>query len=270
MKNILSKQSFKLICCLVIAAFASVAAMPALAGYNGTSEPPHAAVSDGKWHKTEVVTNWGPSTTIQNVTYNDLPLSEVAQNLKEVFKDQFDVLLPPGGLGGSLDYQRCTVKLELKNVTAAEIFNAMNLIFETGNTPFRWDLMMNGNRPTALLRTLADKTDMAIDPTTGLPLAHRPPEKPMVFFVGDLTDNSVEGSMTLDQVLKTVQELCASSNVPVLVSGHQEAELLVARGTDSDLKFVEETLAALRQKVKLDGERKAEAKRSKTNATSKP
>ena len=46
--------------------------------------------------------------------------------------------------------------MRLKNVTASEVFNAMNIVFETENTPLRWELRMNGNRPAAVLYVLPD------------------------------------------------------------------------------------------------------------------
>ena len=47
---------------------------------------------------------------------------------------------------------------------ASEIFNAMNLVFETTNAHLRWELMMNGHRPTALLRILPDYKQAAPHP----------------------------------------------------------------------------------------------------------
>lgn len=272
MKNIFCKQT--IIWLLAIVSLASFG-MPARAGDNGPLKTPQASPPDVKSHKTSEVTNWGPANEVSEVNYNQLPVGEVAKNMKQMFKNEFDILLPPGGQGGNLDYNNCFIDLNLKNVTAAEIFNAINLVFQAGNTPFRWELITNGHRPTALLRPLAENPDTpAIDPTTGLPMSSpvRPPEKPMVFFVGDLLGDPRDGFMTMDDVLGTVTDLCRSSNVPASVSGHQGAELIVARGTENDLKFVQDTLTALRQKVKLDTERRAEAKaeKAKTNATSKP
>ena len=36
--------------------------------------------------------------------------------------------------------------LQLRNVTASEVFNAMNLLFENNHTPLRWELKLNGRR----------------------------------------------------------------------------------------------------------------------------
>lgn len=271
MKNILPKKSIKLVC-LVALAMVAFLGMAARAGDNGPLKNPQASPSDAAPHKNVDVTNWGPPKTIQKLDYTGLPLSEVANQLKEMFKDEFDILLPPQGQGANLDYLNYTIDLHLKDVTAAEIFNAMNLMFDAGHTPVRWDLITNGNRPTALLRPLTDGMP-EIDPSTGLPTSLlRPPEKPMVFFVGDLLGERANGFMTMGDVLSTVTDLCRSASVTASISGHEQAELLVARGTDSDLKFVQDTLTALRQKVRLDTVHRAEAKaeKEKTSATSKP
>jgi hypothetical protein len=63
----------------------------------------------------------------------ELPLNEIAKKIVLQFKNQFDLILP-----SDFDPATIMVKLELKNVNAIEIFNAMNMYFDTGNIPAHW------------------------------------------------------------------------------------------------------------------------------------
>ncbi|HWC61035.1 MAG TPA: hypothetical protein VHC44_15175, partial [Verrucomicrobiae bacterium] len=107
------------------------------------------APADSEWKDA----NWkDPDITLTNVAFDGLPLSEVANFLKDHFKEQFDVLLPDsaGGIayinnqtvpiGWQHDWRSEPVNLQMKNVTASEIFAAMNLLFENNRTPLRWEL----------------------------------------------------------------------------------------------------------------------------------
>src|SRR5258706_1968478 len=139
--------------------------------------------------------NWkDPDKVLADFSYDGVPLEEVAKHLRDQFKDAFDVLIPndwrhPNNPGISIDPRTAPIKMQLKNVTASEAFNAMNLVFETENQPLRWELKMNGNRPTAVLRVLIDLMAAYGD---------RPPER-MIYFVGDLISNEKTGGMTMEQ-----------------------------------------------------------------------
>ena len=141
----------------------------------------------------------GPGHRFDECFLYEMPLSEVARHLRERFKDSFDVL---ANGNGDIDPSAVMIRLQLKNVTASEVFNAMNLVFENDRTPLRWELKLNGKRPTALLRVLAEpgrkNPPPAIDPTTGLPL---PPQetKRGVYFVGNLLGDEKYGGMTMEQ-----------------------------------------------------------------------
>jgi hypothetical protein len=201
--------------------------------------------------------NWkDPDIVLTNVYY-ELPLSEVVRHLRERFKDSFDVL---ANGNGDIDPSAVMIRLQLKNVTASEVFNAMNLVFENDRTPLRWELKLNGKRPTALLRVLASPKyppPAIIDPTTGLPVPPPVPEpKRMVYFVGDLTGDAKSGGMTMEQIVKTVEEIWDMTyHEPGGVQFHKDAQLLIVSGTDDQIMFVQRTLAALRIKVQLDRER---------------
>src|SRR6185437_14197723 len=136
-----------------------------------------------------------PNITLTNVTFDNLPISEVAHMLREQFKEQFDILLPSTTsdtvsvngqsvtMGWQKDWQSEPIMLRLKNVTASEIFSAMNLVFENNRTPLRWELKVNGHRQIALLRVLAD-------PVPQFPFAAGtggvPEKQRRVYFVGNL------------------------------------------------------------------------------------
>jgi hypothetical protein len=200
--------------------------------------------------------NWkDPDIVLTNVFYDGLPLSEVPRVLRERFKDSFDVLMP---VNVDINWQSIMIRLQLKNVTASEVFNAMNLVFENDQTPLRWELKMNGKRPTALLRVLPEPgpknpPPTIIDPATGLPVSE---PKRMVYFVGDLTGDAKYGGMTMEQIVKTVEEIWDMTyHEPGVVQFHKDAQLLIINGTPDQIAFVQQTLGALRVKVQLDRER---------------
>jgi hypothetical protein len=74
-----------------------------------------------------------PDKVASQVVYENLPLTEVVANLKELFNNEFDVLLPFGSQ--DTRWSEVSIVLRLKNVKASEIFNAMNLVFESAKTP---------------------------------------------------------------------------------------------------------------------------------------
>jgi hypothetical protein len=219
--------------------------------------------------------NWkDPDIVLTNVFYDGLPLSEVARRLPGRFKDSFDVL---ANGNGDIDPSAVMIRLQLKNVTASEVFNAMNLVFENDRTPLRWELKMNGKRPTALLRVLAEpgrkNSPPAIDPTTGLPL---PPQetKRGVYFVGNLLGDEKYGGMTMEQVVQTLSEVQQMSfGSESGLQFHKQAQLVIVTGTDAEIEFIGNTLTALKQKKELDAlkamSKSAESK-SKSEATRTP
>ena len=178
--------------------------------------------------------------------------------LRKQFDSGFDVLFPFGQQQG-WDWTSTPITLRLKGVTASEIFHAMNLMFASARTPLHWELLMNGNRPTALLRVLAEPKS-SIDPATGLSVLSLPAplEKPMVFFVGDLIGDEKSGKMTMDQLVQTVGEVCKMGIGGDHILSHRQAQLLIVRGSGDDITFVQNTLSALREKVRLAEEQTGE------------
>jgi hypothetical protein len=115
---------------------------------------------DSNGTATWIDPNWkDPNWALESVNFANLPLSEVARHLREQFKDNFDIIFPNTTVVAAgttmVDPTQIFVELELKNVKASEIFSAMNLQFELSKSPLRWELTLNGSRPTALLRNLS-------------------------------------------------------------------------------------------------------------------
>lgn len=188
-----------------------------------------------------------PNIMLTNVVYDSLPLSEVVLNLRDQFKEQFDVLLPVNLPGTDpMDPGSIQIRLRLKNVTASEVFNAMNLVFENDRTPVRWELKMNGKRPIALLRLLTEPSAPYV------PQPPPPPTKRMVYFVGDLIGDEKAGGMTMKQVVDTITEVCQMTyGKDIGVQFHKEAQLVVASGSHDQIVFIEQALSALRARAEL-------------------
>jgi hypothetical protein len=205
--------------------------------------------------------NWkDPNIILTNVNFDGLPISEVASFIRQQFKEQFDLLLPQGGISpGSLNQRtglptgeegvNCNdlpVKLRLKNVTASELFNAMNLLFEDDSMPLRWELKVNGNRQVALLRILTQ-------PMPAAPPAPAPAVERRVYFVGSLIGDEKNGGMSMEQIIKTVTDVWKMADAPGgNIQFHKEAQLLVVSGTPSQIDFMEQTLKALTQRVEQE------------------
>jgi hypothetical protein len=227
---------------------------------------------------------------LQSFSFQDLPLSELAKVLKTQFKEAFDVILPgscdfpsPNGQSSPsrIEIGNVTVKLDLKNVRATDVFNAMNLVFESENAPLRWELKMNGKRPLALLR---------VEPSLLPPPAPDPPpptgeKKRMVYFVGDLVGDGKTGGMTMQQLFDTVSsvynmafnEAAPGANAfgvpaapPANLKFHDAAQLLVVEGTYDKIDFVQNTLAALREKKQRLARQAALDSKSKSEAPPTP
>jgi hypothetical protein len=199
-----------------------------------------------------------PDVVLTNVFYDGLPLAEVARDLRDRFKGYFDILPTP--LTSDKDWgTETTIRLQLKNVRASEVFNAMNLVFENDRTPLRWELKLNGKRPTALLRVLGNILPK-FDPTTGLPVPSVETKR-MVFFVGDLLGDEKSGGMTMDQLIRTISEVHEMSfGSKAGLQFHKQAQLVIVNGTDEDISFIADILKALEQKVKMDAQRNAQSK----------
>ena len=191
-----------------------------------------------------------PNKVIPEVTFDSLPLNEVTSQLGAMFGDAFDILIPsfwqaPGNPGISLEPGSTIVKLQLKNVRASEIFNAMNMMFEIENTPYHWELKLNGTRPIALLRIQPQLVPIAPEP----PPAN--PTRRLVYFVGNLLGGGDGGGMTMEQLVKTLSDVYQMSYGPPqgTLQFHKEAQLLIVTGTAEQIDVMEQTLSALRERA---------------------
>ncbi|HTV39716.1 MAG TPA: secretin N-terminal domain-containing protein [Candidatus Sulfotelmatobacter sp.] len=189
---------------------------------------------------------WTDSGKVVNsVEYPDIPLSEVARNLREQFTNYFDVIIPnPNGVSGptpgTLDPTQCSVNLQLKNVTATEILNAMNLQFQLDNKPVRWELTLNGSRPTAILRLVPQ-----LGPAS-------PPQIRKAFFVGDMLDeypgtNDMEKLGDISGKVNDAWDATGTSRGRVHI--YPAGQLLIVSGTPDQVDLAEQILRALKEKA---------------------
>jgi len=204
--------------------------------------------SGGDWKDS----NWkDPDVILTNVTFDGLAIAEVGSFLRERFHNEFDIVLPLNwgtvqaawqmGSKTLPDWNSTPVSLQLKNVSASEIFNAMNLVFENDRVPLRWELKLNGNRRIALLRVLIDPTFQGAG--SSLPIRR-------VYFVGNLIDDEKNGGMTMEQIIKTVTDVWEMGDAAGgKIQFHKDAQLLVVTGDSAQVDFVEQTLKALGQKL---------------------
>ncbi len=235
----------------------AIATRPGVDPATGLPATVPVAMAVGEWD--------GPTNVLAEIHYDGLPLSEVAANMREVFKNAFDILLPgtwqnPADPSASVEPGNVPISIRLKNVTAGEIFNAMNMVLESQNSPVRWELTMNGSRPTVILRVM-----QALVPSSVL----QPPKesKRLVFFVGDLVGDKF-GGMSMEQLVKTVSEVFQMSygDPKGVVQFHKEAQLLVVTGTPEQLEFIQQTLTAIKQKAQLEHKSQSKADESKVKA----
>lgn len=211
--------------------------------------------------------NWSdPDITVDHVYYDGLPLSEVVKQLLASYKDKFNVLPMPQTFGQ--DWGTTIIRLQLKNVKAGEVFNAMNLVFENDRTPIRWELKNSayGGLPYAQLCVLPQAAHWLTSGGAGGPVADTPPapKQRMVYYIGNLVGDEKSGGMTMDQLTKTILSVWPTDfgSSDGVIRIHKEAELLVVNGTADELAFIHQTLKALEEKV--------DAARPKTEPNKEP
>jgi len=126
----------------------------------------------------------------------------------------------------------------------------MNLMFEAENAPYRWELKVNGTRPTAVLRVRPELLPAE-------PPARVTPTTRMVYFVGDLLDDGKFGGVSMERLVGTVSEVYQMSFGPPkgVLQFHKDAQLLIVTGTPDQISFVQQTLSALRGKIAADRRR---------------
>lgn len=203
-----------------------------------------------------IAPNWSdPDIILTNVTYDGLPLSEVANQLRTSFKNQFDILPMPTTFG--TNWGDTIIQLQLRNVRASDIFNAMNMVFENDHTPLRWQLM-NDSHPMVILRVLPEG---APQPSPGTEI-HR-----AVYFIGNLIGDEKSGGMTADQVIDTILKSWPSDfgKSDGVIQFHKEAQLLIVNGTNEQNEFIRQMLSALQQKSEWDRFKRSPSSSSKIN-----
>jgi len=200
---------------------------------------------------------------LPEVSFKDIPFSIVSKSLSEWFKEGLEVIAPPrwdsppmGASGQVVSFKpdEVSVNLHLKDVNAEELFNAMNLAFEAENAPVRWRLQMNGDHPLAILRVLPALLPQLAGALNATPTLAAPTEKlRKVFFVGDLLGNGV----VMEKLYRTVCDVYdkgytneGGATAQNDIKFHEEAQLLIVNATPDRVDFVQNTLAALREKAR--------------------
>ncbi|HOX59091.1 MAG TPA: hypothetical protein P5205_11165 [Candidatus Paceibacterota bacterium] len=234
--------------CRLAAADATNTALPA-----SQTPPPTKLVVPPEWAERV-------EAAPQEYRYDGLPLAEVVVHLQEQCKHRFDVLMPeyisiepvgPGGSAEAFEPGALAIKLRLKDARIVEVFQAMNMLFELEGAPARWELVMNGHRPVAVLRPLPIKAPPA-DPARSLVAgASARAVSRSVIFVGDLLGGTGVSAMKPDALCRTLVETATETLGPSdsrKIQYHAGAELLVLSGTDEDLRFMKDVLEALKEK----------------------
>jgi hypothetical protein len=176
------------------------------------------------------------------VEFRNAPVTDIARTLSQQFSNKLDVLVPDSQdfLDSPFKY---TVSLRLRDATAAELFNAMNRIFEAGMTPLHWELTMNGDRPTAVLK-VEQQTESRGTPTPqGQQAIGR-----TVMYVGDLV-GAKKPSVAMKEIAKKLMEVHALAyehEKRDLVQCYAEGELIIVTGTPDEIRFVRDTVERLR------------------------
>ena len=121
-------------------------------------------------------------------------------------------------------------RFKLQNVSTAQVFEALNLIFdEKGMQHFRW--ISEGGKGGQRTVWILTKTPL------------RPPsEACQVWFIGHLLE-----SYPLDDIntaIRATWEMSGQTSTPAL-KFHKETKLLIVRGSEQELKLVQEVLKAL-------------------------
>jgi len=152
----------------------------------------------------------------------------------------------------------------------------MNLMFEAENAPQRWELLYNGKRPTVVFRYLPELQSVT-QPARPLDV---PKKERRIVFAGDLIGDAKPGGIALEQIAKTVLDVCGlaldrpASQLSDLLKVHKEAQLFIITGTQEEIKVVTDALSALSQKLRLETRRKAqpasEESKTKSEATKSP
>ena len=171
------------------------------------------------------------------------------RRLRADFSEKFNILPLP--VVFDYDWAGEAIQLHLKHVTASEIFNAMNLVFENDRKPVRWELK-NSNCGLGAVRSIARVAQAAAAATASAGASPaKPPTERMVFFVGNLVGDEKSGGLTMDQITKTILDVWPADfgNAEGVIQFHKEAQLLVVNGTAEEISFMHQTLAALKEKA---------------------
>jgi hypothetical protein len=246
---------------LALSLFAASAQQPPGAGpaIDPTTGLPVAQPAPPRWDNAS---DWkDPGKVVPSIQWDGIPVPEAARILRTQFSNEFDIVIPgsyqPVGFVSTVpvDVETYSVKLQLRNVTAGEIFGAMNLEFEAENTPLQWVPRMNGDRPTAVLRFV--------------PALLPPPAQieRKVFSASSIIGDEHSGGMAMSEVIHTIDQAWhqtyTSQGDANVVQYYEPAQLIIVSGTSDQISFVAGILDALDAKVETARHRMIEAAREK-------
>ena len=159
------------------------------------------------------------------------------------------------------DWGNETIQLQLNNVHASDIFNAMNLVFENDRTPLRWELKQSVTPAHHVNRWVQLRVLPEAAPQPEPPQPKPAETRRIVYFVGNLLGDEKSGGMTMEQIVKTISEIWPADygRPEGVIQFHKEAQLLVVNGTRNQLDFIQQTLAALELKAQQEKTRRISA-----------
>jgi hypothetical protein len=201
------------------------------------------------------------------INFSALPVTEVGKTLQENAYNAFDILLP--NATDDIQIDNISTTMRLRRVSIIEVFQAMNLQFQLNgdSTPVRWELIMNGDRPTAVLRIIPRKSakDALAD---AKPSAYaKTGVKTSIIYIGNLmthealTTPPAELNKISNEIIDMTRALLAAQNIPMVqFTSYSSGELLVAYYTSNEqLDTVRQVIQALQTKAQAGKRRQIES-----------
>lgn len=182
-----------------------------------------------------------PALVLTNVNWDGLPLSEVTFQLREDFKDSFDIL--PFPENDATDWGSTIINLKLVNARANDVINAMNLVFENNQRPVRWHLEVHDGHAYLILKE--------IRPAYADQVAAQPKVR-QIFFVGDLLNDDKTNGLTMQGLNDTIADIwnrTYGTSADDVIRFHQSTQLLIFNGTPEQAAFLQQILEGLKQRV---------------------
>jgi hypothetical protein len=170
-------------------------------------------------------------------------LDAVVEKLRERFGNEVDIIIPDRSTKVGNSAATTQVSLDLRNVGASEVFGALNHLFLATGAPLRWNLTMNGSRPTAVLLP-ADG-----DGAGGA----KPQITQSILYVGDSTSPkwpTEKIAATIEQIVRDT----TTDQTEFTVRVHPPADIIVVSGSGSQVALAREASMALARQARRDND----------------